>query len=261
MRPNLRLFESATAAFARAASTHEQFAIALPVLGNVPVEVQAQSIVEGVLLSRYAYTGLRGQPKGKSVRELTLLANSQNEAAVRAGAERGRVFATATMLARDLGNTPHSHLTATRLADIAVTLGSQRGFEVEVFDKGALIRLGCGGLLGVNAGSVEPPRMIKLTYRPEQEPTGRLALVGKGVMYDSGGLSLKPSDMVHARMKNDMAGAAAVLAVFSALSELHCTAMVTGFLMCTDNNALWNGNSVGRRADHPRGEDRRGDRH
>jgi leucyl aminopeptidase len=96
------------------------------------------------------------------------------------------------------------------------------------------VGLGCGGLLAVNQGSVEPPLMIKLRYRPAQ-PHGRLALVGKGVMYDSGGLSLKPSDPVHAQMKNDMSGAGAVLAAFSALGALGCRAEVTGWLMCTDN--------------------------
>jgi leucyl aminopeptidase len=145
------------------------------------------------------------------------------------------VFAAAEMLARDLSSTPHSHLTATRLGEIAQELGSDKGFEVEVFDKAALIELGCGGLLAVNAGSVEPPVMIKVTHRPSGEPTGTLAMVGKGIMYDSGGISLKPSDMVHARMKNDMSGAASVLATVAALAELGSTTSVTGYLMCTDN--------------------------
>ena len=103
--------------------------------------------------------------------------------------------------------------------------------EVEVFDKDALVEMGCGGILGVNQGSAEPPRMIKLTYRPAAgEPSGRLALVGKGIMYDSGGIALKPGDEVHAQMKNDMSGAAAILAAMSELAELGCTAQVTGFL-------------------------------
>jgi leucyl aminopeptidase len=134
-----------------------------------------------------------------------------------------------------LANTPHSHLNASGLADIATKLGAERGLEVEVFDKDALVALGCGGLLGVNAGSTEPPRMIKLTYQPHGTSTGRLALVGKGIMYDSGGIALKPGDEIHAQMKNDMSGAAAVLAAMSELSELGCPTTVTGYLMCTDN--------------------------
>ncbi len=144
------------------------------------------------------------------------------------------------MLARDLANTPPAHLTAPRIADVAVAVGADRGLEVEVFDQAALTRLGCGGLLGVNGGSADEARMVKLTYRPASAPgqahaPRHLALVAKGIMYDSGGISLKPSDAVHATMKNDMSGAAAVLAAMSVLGELGCPNTVTGYLMCTDN--------------------------
>lgn len=195
----------------------------------------AQAAVEGILLARYRYDVLRRKPKGKAVSALTLVVGEADVASARRGAERGRVLASAQMLARDLANTPHSHLNASRLADFAVALGAAKGFTVDVFDKDALVELGCGGILGVNAGSAEPPRMIKLTVGPAQGATGSLALVGKGVMYDSGGLSLKPSDPVHAQMKNDMSGAAAVLAAIAALADLGCTTQVTGYLMCTDN--------------------------
>jgi leucyl aminopeptidase len=120
------------------------------------------------------------------------------------------------------------------MGEIAQALGPERGFGVEIFDKEALIRLGIGGVLGVNAGSAEPPRMIQLSYRPAS-PAGRLAFVGKGIMYDSGGIALKPADAVHAQMKNDMSGAGAILAAFSALAEAGCTTEVTGYLMCTDS--------------------------
>ena len=94
--------------------------------------------------------------------------------------------------------------------------------------------MGCGGMLGVNAGSVEPPRMVKLTYVP-RNPKAHVALVGKGVMYDSGGLSLKPTNPMSAIMKMDMSGAAAVLSAMTALKALGCKNRVTGYLMCTDN--------------------------
>jgi leucyl aminopeptidase len=143
------------------------------------------------------------------------------------------------MLARDLANAPPAYLTATRMAEIAMRIGKEVGLKVEVFDKEALVRMGCGGLLGVNAGSTEPPRMIKLTYSPNggrsTKAAPHLALVGKGIMYDSGGISLKPSDAVHATMKQDMSGAGAILAAMSALKALDCKTTVTGYLMCTDN--------------------------
>jgi len=104
-----------------------------------------------------------------------------------------------------------------------------------VFDRRALIELGCGGLLGVNKGSIEEPRMVVLRYTPSGESTGHLALVGKGIMYDSGGIALKPADLSHSQMKNDMTGAGNILAAMSALAELGCRNTVTGYLMCTDN--------------------------
>jgi leucyl aminopeptidase len=231
----------AAAAFARAVRSHTRLAFRMPDADGPAVEDVAQSVVEGVLLARYGYDPLRRDPKSSPVAELTLVTDGDREAATRAGADHGRAFAAAGQLARDLANTPHSHLNASRLADLAVELGPVRGLQVEVFDEDALIELGCGGLLGVNAGSAEPPRMIKLTYLPKDgngaavAPTGRLTFVGKGIMYDSGGLALKPGDEVHAQMKNDMSGAAAVLAAMSALADLGCTTAVTGYLMCTDN--------------------------
>ncbi|GAA5517683.1 cytosol aminopeptidase [Demequina sediminis] len=141
----------------------------------------------------------------------------------------------ATVVSRDLGNSPAGFLTATDLAGVAAELGAEFGFEVESFDREQLTRMGYGGLLGVNAGSAEEPRMIVLRYTPKGESTGHLGLVGKGIMYDSGGISLKPSDPMHLLMKIDMGGAAAVLGAFTALRDQGATATVTGWLMCTDN--------------------------
>jgi leucyl aminopeptidase len=225
---------SAAAAFARSARAHTRMAFTLAGVGLAP-EQAAQAVVEGVLLARYRYDPLQRHPKGTDVSRLTVVADAGDKQAVAAGAERGRALAAATQLARDLANTPHSHLNASTFADVATGIGQDRGLEVEVFDKDALVEMGCGGLLGVNRGSAEPPRMIKLTYRPEGAPSGRLALVGKGIMYDSGGIALKPGDEVHAQMKNDMSGAAAILAAMAELGGLGCTAQVTGWLMCTDN--------------------------
>jgi leucyl aminopeptidase len=148
---------------------------------------------------------------------------------------RGTAMVRATTLARDLANTPHSHLTATTFAELCVGLGEQFGFGVEVFDEDAIAELRLGGLMAVTRGSAEPPRMVKLSYAPHGSATGRLGMVGKGLMYDSGGISIKPSSRVHAQMKNDMSGAATVIAAFCALGELGCTTEVTGWLMCTDN--------------------------
>ncbi|MDQ3470114.1 MAG: leucyl aminopeptidase, partial [Actinomycetota bacterium] len=225
----------AAAAFARATAKQERVATTLVDAGALDAAVAAQAVVEGVLLARYRYGALK-KHNGASTPlvALTLVSGGRRAAASTTGAARGVVLARAAQLARDLANTPPGHLSASRLAEIAVEVAASSGLEVEVYEAGDLRTMGCGGLLGVNAGSVEPPRLVKLTYRP-QRPTGHLALVGKGVMYDSGGISLKPSDPMHAAMKMDMSGAAAVLASMSTLTALGGTADVTGYLLCTDN--------------------------
>lgn len=230
----------AAAAFARAVPDHGSLTTDLADLPGVPAAAAAQAVVEGVLLARYRYEPLKRESSTTAVSAIALTVSSQRTDATRDGARRGLAFARAGMLARDLANTPPAYLTAAAMADCARTVGADAGLEIEIFERDALVELGCGGLLGVNAGSAEPPRMIKLSYRPagrsaEAESTGGLALVGKGIMYDSGGISLKPSDAVHATMKNDMSGAGAILAAMSALTELGCATPVTGYLMCTDN--------------------------
>jgi len=202
------------------------------VLGADPA-LGAEAIVEGVLLARYTYPVLKSEPPGVAISSLVLVAEGSTDG-IETGAARGQVLAGATALARDLANTPHNHLSASTFADLAAELGPQRGLTVEVFGPDELAKMTMAGLLAINAGSTEEARLIKLTYAPDA-PVGSLALVGKGIMYDSGGISIKPSDPIHAQMKNDMSGAAAVLASMAALGDLGCTATVTGFLVCTDN--------------------------
>ncbi len=231
--PELR---DAAAAFARAVGKHERITISIADVTGVPARAAAQAVVEGVLLARYRYDAFKPKAPG-DVKELVVVAAPKHFSAVKAGAERGRVMAAVGTLARDLANSPAGILTATRMAEVASKIAGRNGLSIEIFDKDALKRLGCGGMLGVNAGSVEPPRMIKLTYRPKgaSRSTPHLSLVGKGIMYDSGGINLKPTDDMHLAMKMDMSGAAAVLAAMSSLSDLGCKATVTGYLMCTDN--------------------------
>ena len=231
----------ASAAYARAASASAQLITTLADVGHVPPAAAGQVVVEGVLLARYHYDAFKPEASGPPLTALTLAVAAERVEAVTQGADRGRQLAAAAQLARDLVNTPPAYLTARRMAEVATGIAADRGLSIEVFDKEALLHLGCGGLLGVNAGSVEPPRMIKLTYRPTGaggrpiQANGHLALVGKGITYDSGGINLKPGDSMHGLMKMDMSGAAAVLAAMSALAGLGCQTTVTGYLMCTDN--------------------------
>jgi leucyl aminopeptidase len=230
--PGPSVWRDAGAAFARAAGRHADLGFDLGGIGQEPAPV-ARAVVEGILLARYRYDVLKAGPTVISPRTIYLFGDDEDSIAE--GARVGRVMAEATMIARDLANDPPAVLTAARMADIASNLGPQRGLEVEVYEKAQLEEMGCGGLLGVNAGSSEPPRMIKLTYRPEGGGGHHLTLVGKGIMYDAGGIALKPADEVHATMKNDMSGAGAILASMLVLAERGCPNTVVGYLMCTDN--------------------------
>jgi leucyl aminopeptidase len=231
----------AAAALSRATATLDHIAVGLIDIDAVDPEATGRAIVEGITLARYRFDSLMRESDVTAITRLTLVTDDSRREAVATGAERGRRTSEATQLARDLANSPPALLTAARMAELAAAIGPDRGLDVEVFDEDALTRMGCGGLLGVNAGSAEPPRMIKLTYTPRDEtgepvdPTGRLALVGKGIMYDAGGIALKPADEVHATMKNDMSGAGAILAAMLELRDVRCPTAVTAYLMCTDN--------------------------
>jgi len=222
------------AAFSLAASASSKVALRLD---SVPPDVLEATYfgaaVEGMILARYEFTALRG-PKGIPLEEVTVIAPPDRIAEAESAVQRGAILTRATCISRDLANCPPAHLTAERMGDIALRLGEESGLEVETFNRDELLELRCGGILGINGGSLDEPRLIRLTYTPEA-PTGSLAFVGKGIMYDSGGISLKPATGTHANMKNDMGGAGSVLAAMLTLRDLHCRTSVTGYLMCTDN--------------------------
>lgn len=224
----------AAAAFARAATNFASVSTTLANIGRLDRKIAAQVVVEGMSLATHRYSDLKTvDKKAPKLAHVSLVGSG---AATTSGAKRGQVIANATNMARDFANMPPAYLTATIFANKAVEIAGESGLKVEVFNKDQLLAMGCGGIVGVNRGSVEPPRMVRLTYKPTgAKGKPHLVLVGKGVMYDSGGISLKPSDASHAMMKGDMSGAAAVLATMSTLKALGCTNQVTGYLMCTDN--------------------------
>ncbi|KQR17509.1 leucyl aminopeptidase [Cellulomonas sp. Leaf334] len=236
--PSEAALRDAAAAFARAAGRDDVLTTDLAGAG-VSVEAAAQAVVEGILLGRYRYDALKSDPSTVPVREIVLLVEDASADDARRGADRGVVIARAASLSRDLASTPAGHLTAPDLADVAVWLAGEHGLDIEVFDEEALVEMGCGGLLGVNAGSVVEPRMIVIRYVPSPDVTAsrpqHLAFVGKGITYDSGGISLKPSNAMHAAMKMDMSGAGAVLAAMTALADLDVPVAVSAYLACTDN--------------------------
>jgi len=232
---NEQVLRKIAASLARAASKYNSLATSLPMVGRFDRKRSTQIVVEGVCLATHRYVDLKNDKKSAAnLDQLTLIAPTAATAAVKAGAVSGRTIATAVTRARDFANMPPAYLTARKFADHAVDIAKANGLRATVYNRDQLQAMGCGGIVGVNQGSVEPPRVVKLVYSP-RNASKKVVLVGKGVMYDSGGISLKPSDASHASMKMDMSGAAAVLATMSTLKDLKCTTAVTAYLMCTDN--------------------------
>ncbi|MGD9764761.1 MAG: leucyl aminopeptidase [Candidatus Binatia bacterium] len=186
---------------------------------------------EGVALARYAFTRYRSRPSVEAPLAVTLVLD-RVEPAHRRALRNATISSTATALARDLINTPAADLAPADLARTAQSL-SRRGLRVRVFDAPALEREGMGALLGVGRGSVQPPRFIEMIYRPRRARRS-VALVGKGITFDSGGLSLKTADAMQAQ-KRDMSGAAVVLGVMSALPALDLPVEVRGYVASAEN--------------------------
>jgi len=228
-------YRKAAAALARAAARQARLATTL--LDDVPEALDrpavAQAIAEGVVLGAYRYTELKSEPEPNRVESLLVVGRGGKR--VQAALERGRAIGEAVCLARDLVNQPGGSLTPIAFAVRAEELAAAGGFTAEVLDRDAIEDLELGGLLGVNRGSDEEPRFVKLAWEPnDRRPRATVALVGKGITFDSGGLSLKSTDSM-VGMKGDMAGAAAVLATFSALDAVRPPVRVLGFLPLTDN--------------------------
>ena len=187
----------------------------------------ARAVVEGFVLGTYRYTRFKSDPKPAKTERVILLGGNQKDA------EQGATLAEAASLARDLQNEPPNSLTPDALARKAAEVADVNGLECSIWAENEIEKRGFGGLLAVARGSINPPRFIELRYAPKK-PTRRVCLVGKGVTFDSGGLSLKPANSMET-MKSDMTGAAAVIAAMSALKRFDCQIEVTGLIPTTEN--------------------------
>lgn len=227
---------TAAAAFGRAVPKLGRLAIRVPKSGSTEhAAVVAQAIAEGLILARYRLRRFMHKQTDVPLAAVMIEMPEAEQQPVKQAIIDGVVAAQAANIARDLTNLPPGHLTPHDLGETAAALGARFGFKVELFGEQQLIEMGCGGILGVGSGSVEESMLIKLDYMPESPATAHLGLVGKGITYDSGGISLKPSDAMHLLMKMDMGGAAAVLAAFTAFRALGVSARVTGWLACAEN--------------------------
>jgi leucyl aminopeptidase len=195
---------------------------------------RAQAVTEGAVLAAYRFDRYLKEKDKRVVGSVAVVEPDRRQAqAAREGVRRGEVLARATCFTRDLVNEPANVVTPTYLAERAEEIAKTGRLTLNVLDREECRRLGMGAYLGVAQGSQEPPRFIHLTYAPRR-PRRRVALVGKGITFDSGGLDLKPADGM-LRMKDDMAGAAAVLGVFQALPALRPPVEVHGLIAATEN--------------------------
>ena len=185
------------------------------------------AVAEGFLLASYRYTALKSDPRPTKIQRVLLLGADADSA------ERGAAAAEATLLARDLINEPAATLTPEALARRAMEIADIEGLDCTVLDRDQIEQRGLGGVAAVGKGSEVPPRFIELRYSPEGA-TGHVALVGKGVTFDSGGLSLKDMKNMET-MKTDMSGAAAVIATMSVLKRLGVRTAVTAYIPAVEN--------------------------
>lgn len=223
----------AGATLARGVRRHRSVAISLPEPANVAVAHATQAFFEGVLLASYSFDRYRSAAEPSRVARVSLVAPA-DPAEAEAALARATRIAEAVSWTRDLVNEPGGTLTPQALADAAVEMAEREGLDITVLDETAIAEARLGGLLGVNRGSTQPPRFLELRHVPADESSGTVALVGKGITFDSGGLSIKPADAM-AAMKADMGGAAAVLGAMSAVATFAPHLEVRAYVPVTDN--------------------------
>jgi leucyl aminopeptidase len=223
----------ATGAAVRALAGTRKVAVALPLSTADAV----RAVAEGAALGGYTFTKYRSASADDQkvpVGEVVLVVADAKDKATKAAVRRAEIVCRAVMLARDLVNTPPSDLHPAELAEVARTEGAKAGLTVEVLDEKALRKGGFGGILGVGQGSDAPPRLVHLSYKGGRGAKTTVALVGKGITFDSGGLSLKPAAAME-EMKMDMGGAAAVIATMRAVAELGLSVNVEAWVPMAEN--------------------------
>ncbi|MFF8598447.1 leucyl aminopeptidase [Streptomyces sp. NPDC015232] len=227
--PDAEALRRAAGVAARALAGTDRIALALPATSGEAVE----AVALGTLLGAYAFTDYRTTRRTPPVREATVLVAPELRTSAEDAVRRARILAEELNRARDLVNTPANDLYPQTFADAVVTAGHAYGADVRVLDEHDLAAGGYGGILGVGQGSVRPPRLVRIAHtHPEASTT--LSFVGKGITYDSGGISLKPVG-ANEIMKRDMSGAAAVFAAVLAVARLGLAVNVTGWLALAEN--------------------------
>jgi leucyl aminopeptidase len=212
----------------------DRYSFDLPTPEGLALADAAQALVEGSMLSLYRFDQYKttlDSDDQHTIAELTIVSGIEDPALER-GATVGAAIAHGVALARDLANGPSNDITPTKLAEEAQALGERTGVQVTVLGSDELREQGFGGILGVAQGSQQPPRFIILEHGPSDAPT--VCLVGKGITFDTGGISIKPAEGMD-NMKMDMGGAAAVLGAMQVVGELNLPLHVVGLISAAEN--------------------------
>ena len=201
---------------------------------DIEIDAAAQSMTEGAVLGLYAFRKhITKKENGfGEIKEITITGGEKRR--MERAIQKGKIIAEAASMARDMVNEPANFLTPAEMAEAARKLAKEYGLRVEIFEREKMKELGMGGLLGVSQGSQQPPRFIVISYRGRTSAGLDVALVGKGITFDSGGISIKPSEGM-ADMKGDMAGGASVMATIRALAQLKPAINVTALIPATEN--------------------------
>lgn len=205
-------------------------------IAGLDPEECAQAIAEGAVMGLYRFERLKKpDDERKQIDSLTLVEFDQSKLEpLERGVERGRFLGEAANHARDMANEPANHLTPSAMAERAQALAKDAGLECTVLERDELEKMGMGALLSVAAGSTQPPRFIVMRHRGNRGGKSTLGLLGKGITFDSGGISIKPSAGME-EMKGDMSGGAAVISAMWALGKLKAPINVTGIVPATEN--------------------------
>ena len=204
--------------------------------GGMDMERAVQALTEGSILGLYTFRKhVTKEPEHGEIEEMIVVDRDESKLPLlERGINRGSVLAEATNYARDMTNEPANYMTPSDLAEAARSVAAERGLGFDVLEREDMEKLGMGALLGVAQGSKQPPKFIVMSYRGGDSTTAPLGFIGKGITFDSGGISIKPSEGMD-EMKGDMAGGAAVIAAMRAIAELKPRINVTGLVPATEN--------------------------
>ena len=205
-------------------------------VAGISLESATQAVTEGALLGAYSFRRhMTKEAEYGEIKQLTIVGADETKLpTLERGCYKGRVLAEATNLARDMVNEPANYMTPNHMAEMAKRLAETYGLEFSVLEREQMQELGMGALLGVTQGSRQPPKFVVLHYKGGDSTQIDVALVGKGITFDSGGISIKPSEGM-GEEKADMAGGAAVMAAVSAITQLKPRINVMAIIPATEN--------------------------